>query len=218
MTRMPVRIAMLLAALAGAWQPSKARAADEDTQFWLTGIVRGNLDEDLILVIDTSLRVREPRIGPDQQTLRVTVEKEVADGVRIGGGAAIFETGGQTELRPHQQATFTTGRLELRTRLEERFFDDADRMELRFRQRVQYNQPIAPSWRGTAGVEWLALLRARNRGEGFSSDQWRFQASVSREIGKNLELGAIYWLVLKPRGERTDRISHIPQAAITYRF
>ncbi|WP_072673406.1 DUF2490 domain-containing protein [Erythrobacter sanguineus] len=209
---------MLLAALAAAWQPSKAFASDEETQFWLNTIVTGGLSEDTTLTIDGTQRWRKEEEGSDQRTIRVLVEQQVGDAARVGGGIGVFETGGLTEIRLAQQAVFTPGRFELRTRLEERFFDSADRMELRLRQRVQYNQPIAQGWRGTAGVEWLGIMQSRNSDEGASTDQWRFQTSIVHSLGENLDIGAIYWLVIFPRAGLPSRTNHIPQAVVTYRF
>ncbi|MEE4206084.1 MAG: DUF2490 domain-containing protein [Erythrobacter sp.] len=212
-----IRLAALIACCTAAWQPSNARAADEDTQFWLNEIVTGDIAEGTTLTVDATQRFREDRDG-DQQTLRFTLEKEVARDLDLGGGIGVFETGGLTEIRVTQQATFTPGRFALRTRLEERFFDGADRAELRFRQRVHYNHPIAEKWEGTVGVEWLALVQPRDADRGPQTDQWRFQAILSHEISDSIEVGAIYWLVVSPRGERVDRINHIPQAVLTWRF
>ncbi|MCR9180998.1 MAG: DUF2490 domain-containing protein [Erythrobacteraceae bacterium] len=213
-----IRYPMLLAALAAAWQPSKAFASDEETQFWLNTIVTGELSEDTTLTIDGTQRWRKEEEGSDQRTIRVLVEQQVGDAARVGGGIGVFETGGLTEIRLAQQAVFTPGRFELRTRLEERFFDGADRMELRLRQRVQYNQPMAQGWRGTAGVEWLGIMQSRNSDEDASTDQWRFQTSIVHSLGENLDIGAIYWLVIFPRAGLPSRTNHIPQAVVTYRF
>jgi hypothetical protein len=37
-------------------------------------------------------------------------------------------------------------------------------------------------------------------------------------VSKNIDVGAIYWMVIFPRGDGPARTSHIPQAAIIYRF
>jgi hypothetical protein len=219
MTRAPLRIATLLAALACAWQPSKARAGEEDTQFWLNAVATGKVAESTTLTFDATQRWRgADEVGADQQTIRVALDQQVAENTRLGGGIMLFDTAGLTEIRAHQQATFTFGRIEARTRLEQRFFDGADRMELRLRQRFTYNQPIAEGWRAAAGVEWLGIVQSRNAGEGTSTEQWRLQASLMHRVAKNLDVGAIYWLVIFPRGDRPARTSHIPQAAIIYRF
>jgi hypothetical protein len=214
-----MRSALLLAATLAAWQPSKALAADEDTQFWLNAVATGQIGENTTLTIDGTQRWRTTsEVGADQQTIRVSLDRQVAENTRLGGGIMLFDTAGLTEIRTHQQASFTLGRIEARTRLEERFFDGADRMELRLRQRFTYNQPIAEGWRGTAGVEWLGIVQSRDADAGTSTEQWRMQASIVHRVNKHLDVGAIYWMVILPRGERPARTSHIPQAAITWRF
>lgn len=187
-------------------------------QLWHFFNLIGDLDEDTRLTVDATQRWREEARGDEQQTLRITIEQTVAKDLRIGGGAAVFEAGGATELRPHQQAILTKGRFELRTRLEERFFDGADQVELRLRQRVQYGQPLGKSWRASVGGEWLGLLQSRNADEGASTEQWRAQIGIAYRVSKRLELGANYWLLVFPGGARPDRITHVPQTVVTYRF
>lgn len=218
MVRPPMRFAMLLAALIAAWQPSIAHAQDEDVQLWHVVNLTGDLDADTKLTVDASHRWREGARGGDQQTLRFHIDQTVAKGVRIGGGGMVLEAGGLTELRPHQQVTVTLGRFEARTRLEERFFDGADRTEWRLRQRFQYNQPLGKDWRGNLSGEWLGLLQSRNAGEGASTEQWRAQVGIAYKLSDRLELGANYWLLVFPRGDLADRISHVPQTVVTYKF
>ncbi len=218
MTRGMVSFVMLLAALIAAWQPSKAIAADEDVQLWQFVVVTGEIGDGTRLTLDATQRWRELARGDDQQTLRITIEQTVTEGVRLGGGAAVFEAGGNTELRPHQQLIFVQGPLEFRTRLEERFFDGADRMELRLRQRVQYNRPVGDGWRVSVGGEWLGLLQSRNAGEGASTEQWRAQAGIAYRFDERLEVGANYWLLVFPRGDQPTGITHVPQTVLTWHF
>jgi hypothetical protein len=213
-----MRFGMLLAATLAAWQPSKAHAADEDVQLWQFVFLTADLDKDTRLTVDATQRWREDARGDEQQTIRFTIEQTVAQGVRIGGGGAVFDAGGTTEIRPHQQIVLTEGRFEFRTRFEQRFFDGADRVELRLRQRVQYNQPLGDGWRASVGGEWLGLLQGRNDGEGASTEQWRAQAGVAYRINERLEVGANYWLLAFPRGDRSARFTHVPQTTLTYRF
>ncbi|MBI1403039.1 MAG: DUF2490 domain-containing protein [Porphyrobacter sp.] len=213
-----LRCPLLLAAMAAAWQPSKALAAEEDTQFWLVASATGDIADGTRLTLDASQRWREQARGDAQQTFRVTLERTAAEGLRLGGGAMILDAGGATELRPFQQAVYTTGRLELRTRIEERFFDGADRMELRLRQRIQISGKLGGGWRGSIGGEWLGLLQGRSRGQGASTEQWRALLGVSRQVAPKLDAGAAYWLILSPRGERRDRLSHVPMATVTWHF
>ncbi len=218
MTRMPMRFALLLAAGLAAWQPSKAMAADEDVQLWQIVNATGDIADGTRLTVDASQRWREQARGDEQQSIRFTIEQTVAKDVRIGGGAAVFDAGGNTEIRPHQQVIFVAGKFEFRTRLEQRFFDDADRVELRLRQRIQYSQPLGKGWRANVGGEWLGLLQGRNAGQGASTEQWRAQAGIVYQISDKLEVGANYWLLAFPRGDRPGRISHVLQTVLTYRF
>jgi hypothetical protein len=215
---MPMRIAMLLAALAGAWQPSSASAAEEDTQYWLVGFVRGDLGDDFFLTIDSSLRIREPQIGPDQQTIRVTIEKEVTDGIRLGGGFAVFETDGQTEFRPHQQLRIVQGGWDFRTRFEQRMFPGEDRSELRFRQRVQYTESLSKKVDLIGSVEWFTVFQARNAVRQDGTEQVRFIVATSVDVAKGLEFQPGYLLWYSRREGRSDGVSHIPQLTLNYRF
>ena len=213
-----MRFAMLLAALAAAWQPSIARAQNEDVQLWHFVFATGDLDKDTRLTVDASHRWRERARGDEVQTIRFTLEQTVADSVRIGGGAAVFEAGGNTELRPHQQIIFTKGGFEARTRLEQRWFDGADRMELRLRQRLQYNQPLGHGWRANIGAEWLGLLQSRRSDGEAGTEAWIAQAGVAYKINDRLDIGANYWLLAFPNGDLPARYTHAPQTLVIYHF
>ncbi|EAQ30708.1 hypothetical protein NAP1_08010 [Erythrobacter sp. NAP1] len=213
------RFASVIACAWAAWQPSLASAAEEDVQLWVYAVARGDFDEDTSWALDGSARWREQGRGDEQQTLRLNIDQQVDDGVRIGGGFGVFETeGGITELRPHQQVTLSKGRFSARTRVEQRFFDGADRMELRLRQMVRYTLPLGQGWRASIDGEFLHLAQRRNRLSTAPRDQWRARTIVTREVSESLSLGAGYMLIYNPRGARTDRINHVPQLYLTKRF
>lgn len=218
MNRSIMRFAVLLAALVAAWQPSKAVAADEDTQLWVIANVSGDIADGTRLTIDASQRWREQARGGQQQTLRFNIDRTIAQGVRIGGGAMVLDASGNTELRPHQQIIFVAGRFEARTRLEQRFFDGADRVELRLRQRIQYNQPLGKGWRANVGGEWFGLLQSRDADQGASTEQWRALSGIAFTISEKLEVGANYWLLAFPRGDQPARYTHVTQTVLIYRF
>lgn len=218
MTRLPMQCAMLLAAGLAAWQPSKAHAADEDTQFWLVGFVRTNLDDDVFLTIDTSQRFRERVIGPDQNTIRATIEKGITKEVRLGGGFALFETDGQTEFRPFQQFRFVRGGFDARTRFEQRLFPGADRAELRIRQRLQYTHEASDKVDLIGSVEWFGVAQARDASRQTGTEQVRGVVAVAVEVAKGVDVQPGYVLWYSTRDGRPDGISHIPQLAVNYRF
>jgi hypothetical protein len=213
-----IRFGMLLAALMAAWQPSKALANPEDTQFWLVGFVRGNLADDVYLTIDTSYRWRDPVFGADQQTFRVTMEKSLNNDVRLGGGISFFQTGTRSEIRPHQQFRYVRGGLDLRSRFEQRFFDGADQVELRIRQRVQYTQPVATGVKAVSSVEWFGIIQPREQSRTGGTEQVRSIIGVAFQLNDHLDISPSYMLQVTPRVDKPDAISHVPQVTLNYKF
>ena len=218
MKRWPIRYAMLLAATIAAWQPSIAQAADEDVQFWLNVVATGDLDEDTRLTIDATARWREVRRGDEQQTIRFNIEQEIGNSVRVGGGLAVFDAGGRTEIRPHQEFTFTTGRLAIRTRIEERFFDGADRMEIRARQRLRYTLPISRKVEARFDGEFFNLVQTQSRNPDTARDQWRARTEIGWRMNKQFRLALAYLAIYTPTPNARDTLNHVPQAWIEYRF
>lgn len=213
-----VRFATLLAALAGAWQPSKAQANPEDTQLWLVAFVRGNLSDDIYLTIDTSQRWRDPVFGADQHTFRLTVEQKVTDTIKLGGGVSYFQTGTIGEFRPHQQFRYAKGGLDLRARFEQRWFEGADQVELRVRQRVQYTHEIAPRVKALASSEWFGIIQPRRKNRTGGTEQVRNIIGIAYQISPALDVQPSYMLQVTPRENRPDAISHVPQITLNYRF
>ncbi|MEM7689667.1 MAG: DUF2490 domain-containing protein [Pseudomonadota bacterium] len=198
---------------------SPALAQDEDTQFWVYAVAKTDLADDTALTLDFTQRWREQRRGDEQQTARFTVLHEVTDGVRLGGGGGVFETeGGRTELRPHQEIDLAFGRFSARTRIEQRFFDRADRMEVRVRQLVRYTQPFGGGVKLAVDGEYLGIAQSRTRGGNRPRDQWRARAILSAKVSDTLSLGGGYMLIHTPLDGRRDRINHVPEAYVTVRF
>jgi len=218
MTRRPIRFAVLLAAMMAAWQPSTALANPEDTQYWALGFARGKLDDDIYLTVDTSYRVRDPEFGADQQTLRVSIEKSLEDDLRIGGGAALFQTGSISEYRLHQQFRYAAAGLDVRTRLEQRWFEGADRVEVRIRQRIQYAREVAPRVEVSASAEWFGIVQSRQNNGRRGTEQIRNIIGVSYEVSDKLSIGPGYMLQITPREGGPDAISHVPQLTLNWRF
>ena len=212
------RFASVIACACAAWQPSAALAQDEDTQLWVYVTAQGDFDDDTDWTLDGSLRFREQGRGDEQQTARLTIEQQVSNGLKVGGGFGVFEAGGSTELRPHQQLTLSSGRFSARTRIEQRFFDGADRMELRLRQMVRYTQPLGEDWRASIDGEFLYLAQTRNRTPRSATDQWRTRLIVTHRASDRLSLGAGYLMIYTPRPLAPNRINHVPQLYVTSRF
>ena len=140
---------------------SPARAEQQDTQLWLYFNTVVPVAKTTNATFELSPRFRE---GGDQLLTRGTVEFKLAPGVSLGGGAAYGENhGASDEFRPHQQLTLTAGPLVFRTRVEERFFTGADRMQLRLRQRIQLVEPVARDTRLSLAGELFYIARSENR-------------------------------------------------------
>lgn len=200
-------------------------AQEEDTQFWVYAVAKTDLGEDTSLTVDFTARWREQRRGDEQQTARFTILHEVTDGVRLGGGGGVFETeGGRTEIRPHQEIDLKFGRFSARTRVEQRFFDRADRMEVRVRQLLRYTQPFGERVKLAVDGEYLGIARSRDErarrpnARPRPRNQWRTRAIMSAKVSDRLTLGGGYMAIYTPREGRRDRINHVPEAYITLAF
>jgi len=211
--------ALLPVALAFAAFPiGKARAAEEDTQFWTILTLEGSPAEDVSASFEINPRLRSDAAGGELVQTRVAVDYRIAPSISVGGGALYSEFAGGHEFRPHQQVTFSTGRLSFRTRLAQRFFNDADRMELRIRQRVQTVQALGEGTSVAASGELYYILRSRRPERDAHVDQWRANLTLRRSIDAGLTGSLGYLLILVPVPNQTNRVSHVAQLGLTLRL
>ncbi len=202
-------------------RPVTALAADEETQLWLNGTIVAPLAEDVSGTFELSRRLRE---GEDQVLLRGTADYRLSETVSIGGGAAyvnsidgLLETGEDKEFRPHQQLTLTFGMFAFRTRVEERFFEDADRMQLRIRQRVQASASVAKDTHAAFSGEVFYVARSEDEDSDDQIAQWRLNATLAHKLSRNLEATLGYLLMYTPQTGQPDKIAHVPQITLTFR-
>ena len=210
----PVALATFAAALA-ILQPAAALAQESDLEAWVELSAQGQIAPGAQLKVEVEERFRE---GADEAILGATVDFAVNERVDLGGGVEIHEIAGYTEVRPFQQVTLGVGDLSFRTRIEERFFDNADQISLRLRQRVQYSPTIAPGTRARLSAELLYQLTDRVEAGPRRIDQWRLGAGIQHRIAPQLDLTGGYLLVIRPRPAGQTRHAHVPQLAIGYRF
>ena len=194
---------------------TQASAADEDIQVWITESASTPLSSATQATLDLSQRRRQ---SGDQLLARGTFEVRLSPSAVAGGGAAYISTiGAADEFRPHQQLTLTYGPVALRTRVEERFFEHAERMELRLRQRVGVTVPVAERLKAGLSGELLYIAQSQVPGQGAHVDQWRGNATLARSLGKDLEGTLGYLAILSPRSGTPDRLSHVAQVTLTLR-
>ena len=120
-------------------------------------------------------------------------------------------------MRPYQQLTLKAGQFDFRSRIEERFYDGADRMALRFRQRARFRQKLADQTTGFLSGELLYQLRDRNEGGPERIDQWRINAGLTQRVG-DVELTGGYLFQIRPRDNGNTRHTHVAQVGLAYRF
>ena len=200
-------LALLAAAPAGA--------TDQDTQTWVTGTVAGSPAKDWNASLDVSQRFRDPG---DQQLVRGIVEYRLSSHLSIGGGATyVWADNAPNEVRPHQQLTVTFGQLAVRSVLEERLFDGADRAEIRLRERARVTEALGRSTRASEAVELLYILQPQNRLTKARWDSWRGIVQLQQKLSRHLDGSVGYQFVYAPRPTGADKISHIPLLSLTWR-
>ncbi len=209
-----VRRTTAICLLSAAMFAGPAQAAEDDTQLWLYANTVIPLGDDASATFELSPRFRE---GGDQLLVRGTAELKLSPEVTVGGGAAYVEFADGHEFRPHQQLTLTFGPVALRSRVEERFFAGADRMQLRLRQRIQLATEVAPGTRLSGSAELLYIARTEDPADDARVDSWRFQAVAQHRFSKRVEAGLGYLLIYSPRAGAPDRVSHVPQISLVVR-
>ncbi|WP_121116705.1 DUF2490 domain-containing protein [Croceibacterium ferulae] len=207
-----------LLAVAAACAATTPALANDDTQLWHYSILTAPVGSDGRLTLEVSPRTREGAVGNEQVNNRATYDHRLNDTVTIGGGAAFIAAAGPNEFRPHQQLTLSAGPFQARTRVEQRFFNGADRMALRLRQRLQLTAALSDDTSINGSAEVLYNARTQTVGAPKGVDSWRGRIGVQHEVSDRLEMGAAYLLILSPRGEQEDQWSHVPQVSLTWRL
>ncbi|MCB2065747.1 MAG: DUF2490 domain-containing protein [Erythrobacter sp.] len=202
---------LIPALLAGSAAP--ALAAEEDTQLWLTGTARLPLADDVDGTVDVIQRWRQ---GDEQLVARASLDLAVSDVVDLGGGLTMSDGSGRQEWRPHQQVNLAQGWLSWRTRLEERFFEGADRPQLRLRNRAQVTVPVARSTLLIANGELLYVLQYETAGRGDRLDSWRANLAVQQRVAPHLDLLVGYLAIDSLRPAAPDRLSHAAQLGFVW--
>ncbi|GMM92826.1 DUF2490 domain-containing protein [Qipengyuania sp. MTN3-11] len=201
------------AGLGASLQPTGAAAATSDDELWIETSVNGEIAPETGFKFELETRRRD---GPDEYIVGAEVNTAVANGIALGGGMEIHDEDGFTEVRPYQQVTIGIGKFDLRSRIEERFYDDSDQMALRLRQRVRFRTDIGAGFGGFASGELLYQLRDRLNGGPSRIDQWRANIGATREIAPGLDLTAGYLFIIRPRDNGATSHTHVGQLSLSY--
>ncbi len=210
------RLALPLIVLA-----APATAATSETQAWLSESVTIRADPTSIVTLDSSQRARaDAASGGEQFLVRGAIDHAIAPGVQLGGGLAWLKSESDQEMRLFQQATFTKGIWSARTRLEQRFFDNADTASWRLRQRVQAAVPIdsAKQWTLIAASEIMFHLNRARTSDKTGLAVMRHQIGLRHPIGKGVDAQLLYMRQQTFREARADVVAHIPWLTLSWRM
>ena len=218
MSRITIPCLLCLAAMGLFLQPAPASASEKEWQLWTLASAETDIAADTPLVADIGYRFRDETSGPDQYLLRVNVDTAIDPAVRIGGGAAHFRTGHQGEWRGFERVTLVHGGWSSRTQFEQRFFDGADRAELRLRERIQYTHRVDDRTRVFGSGEWLVRVQAKQQGGATGTDQLRATLGMTRDLGGGYTASLAYLLIHQDVAGGEDRLAHVPQFSVLRRF
>ncbi|QDC36075.1 MULTISPECIES: DUF2490 domain-containing protein [Sphingobium] len=204
----------------GLLAASPAFAASQENQLWTTeSLVVQASDVDLVS-LDLSQRFRQASSNGGQQTVRVLIDHRVARAVQIGGGLAFFRSEPEQEMRLFQQVTLTKGIWMSRTRIEQRFFDTADRASWRLRQRAQASVPLdaAKRWTLIAAAELMFHLNRARPGDRRGLAVMRNQIGLRHPIARALDAQLLYMRQQTFRDGRPDAVAHIPWLTLSWKI
>lgn len=210
-----IRPAFMFAAAITAASASPALAADQDTQLWLYAEAVVPAAKNANATIELSPRFRD---SGDQWLTRGTIDFKLSPGVSLGGGTAYVGYSGGHEFRTIEQFTVGTGAFSAKSRIEERFFTGAARMQLRLREKLQVATPVARATKLIGAAELLYIARTETPGVDPHVDSWRFTAAVQHSFSKHVEGTLGYLLIYSPRDGQPDKITHVPQIMLKARL
>ena len=217
-------VCRFLAALCLGLIPAAAHADDADDAAGLgfTPSAEFSLDDDTAIEVETSVRFRSAKAGPDTYSVRLWLVQDLTDSLTIGGGIERRVNGGAApnEIRLLQQVTGRTGVLRGRVRIEQRFIDQADQTALRVRARVGVNVPIdaARNWRAVADVEPSLTLQPARFGGDTGLTGLRTRVGGTRRVSDRLQVGLYYLRNQEILQGRRDRVAHAPFVTLDFSF
>lgn len=196
-----------------------AKAADNEFEVWLNPTFSTDVGQDTTVELETVQRFRDEPAA-DTYYGRLWVHHDLSDALEVSGGIQRQKERESRETRLLQQLGYRAGIFRGRTRLEQRFVDDADRTAWRLRQRVGVSVPLASgdnAWSLQANVEGFLTLRASSVGGDTGITGVRTIVGVQRDFGSvGLLLGYVRNQSIA-EGE-PDRVGHAPLVGLDFSF
>jgi hypothetical protein len=209
----------LLAAALAVGLSTPAIAEENRLEAWFEGAVVKDIGGKSFVEFQTQQRARgnSNPIG-DTQVYRLWLGTKIGK-VTVMGGVHRSKEGSTRETRLMSQASYSLAGTPFkgRTRLEQRFIDDAAQTGWRLRQRIGVAFPLGrgdEGWTLVGSAEGFFTLRATSRTGQEGLTGLRTFAGFERSFGKvDLELG--YTRQQNIRDNAPDRVGHAPTLSVT---
>ena len=197
-----------------------ALAEENRLEAWFEGTVSKEFEQGTFVQFQTQQRARgSSNPTGDNQTYRLWLGHKVGS-VTASVGLHRSKEGSTKETRLIQQASYDVGSFGLkgRTRVEQRFVDDADKTGWRVRQRIGYALPLSSDedgWKLVGNAEGFLTLRATSRGGDTGITGLRTFVGFERSLGQ-VDLGIGYTRQQSIRKNAPDRVGHAPTLNLTF--
>jgi hypothetical protein len=197
-----------------------ANAHRDEGQYWVSQGISFALDKTTSIGLDASERYSDAAVSKNQYLVRATLLHQVAKGVELGGGFTWSQAGHINEYRPFQEITLTHGLLALRSRMEERMFDNADGTVWRWREKLTLVAPIdkARTWSIVANGEAMFHLNRTNMSRQVGFAQFRTLVGLRHSLNDHITLALSYQRQQSIVTGGDDVVVHQPILSLTSRF
>lgn len=198
---------------------SPALAEENHLEGWFDGTISKQFAGGTFLQFQTQQRARgSSNPTGDDQAYRLWIGQEFGS-LKTSVGLHRSQEGDTRETRLIQQVSYNVGAtgLKARTRVEQRFIDDADKTGWRVRQRIGYALPLtnqAGGWKLAGTAEGFLTLRSTSRGGATGITGLRTFVGFERSLGQ-VDLGIGYTRQQSIRKNAPDRVGHAPTLNLT---
>lgn len=209
----------LLGAAIAVGMSTPALAEENRLEAWFEGAVAKDIGNNSFVEFQTQQRARSSSNPTgDNQTYRLWLGHKFG-GIEAMGGIHRSKEGSTRETRLIQQLGYKlpVKGLKARTRLEQRFIDDAARTGWRLRQRVGFALPLSSEedgWELAGNAEGFWTLRATSASGQTGITGLRTFIGFERSLGQ-VDLGVGYTRQQSIRKGAPDRVGHAPTLSVT---
>ncbi|MFN3352109.1 MAG: DUF2490 domain-containing protein [Brevundimonas sp.] len=215
-TTAPAAFALSLALCSAI--PAAAFANDEDGELWFNPTATKAIDDRTSFELETAQRFRDaPR--DDTYFVRGWLNRDDADGNTWSFGVEQRWNGSdEEEQRLLQQVSYSVGRIDLRTRMEQRFVSTDPDTGWRIRQRIGTSVPLGDSdWDLTGDAELFVTLKSTEPGGQTGPTALRTFVGFERSFGR-YDLSVGYLRQQDFRDGAPDRVGHAPFLGFNVNF